>query len=91
MLFCVQSCKWETANKNTKTPETTLKQLLPAKTSIRILIDKSDYTLSVFTADTLVKKYDVVFGGNPVDDKEKEGDKRTRYGQTRPDPRPDPT
>lgn len=80
MLFCVQSCKWETANKNTETPETTLKQLLPAKTSIRILIDKSDYTLSVFTADTLVKKYDVVFGGNPVDDKEKEGDKRTPEG-----------
>jgi murein L,D-transpeptidase YafK len=27
-----------------------------------------------------VKEYDVVFGGNPVDDKEKEGDKRTPEG-----------
>ncbi|MEM6686004.1 MAG: L,D-transpeptidase [Bacteroidota bacterium] len=60
---------------------TPLEKILPIGTPIRILIDKSDYTLSIIAADTLVKKYDVVFGGNPVDDKEKEGDKRTPEGE----------
>jgi murein L,D-transpeptidase YafK len=84
LIFCLMiSCKNETSNKNRKTAETTettLKQLLPKDTKIRILIDKSEYTLSVFVADKLIKKYKVVFGGNPIDDKHKEGDKRTPEG-----------
>ncbi|MFK7749597.1 MAG: murein L,D-transpeptidase family protein [Kordia sp.] len=77
----LQSCKQQTAKTtNEKVSVTTLKQLLPSGTPIRILIDKSDYKLSIFTADTLVKEYNVVFGGNPIDDKEKEGDKRTPEG-----------
>ncbi len=50
---------------------------------IRILIDKSDYVLSVM-ADTLVlKQYPVVFGGNPVDDKLRQGDQCTPEGRFR--------
>ncbi|MBC8756526.1 L,D-transpeptidase [Kordia sp. YSTF-M3] len=80
MFLLLFSCKSETESKKAETVETTLKQLLPTKTAIRILIDKSDYTLSVFASDTLVKEYAVVFGGNPTGDKHKEGDKRTPEG-----------
>ncbi len=57
-----------------------LKQLIPDGTKIKILVDKSDYTLQVFASDTLVKTYSVVFGGNPVDDKLMEGDQCTPEG-----------
>lgn len=80
LFLVVYSCKNETSNNNIETPETTLKQLLPKDAKINILIDKSDYTLSVIANDKLVKEYKVVFGGNPVDDKHKEGDKRTPEG-----------
>ncbi|AXG72282.1 L,D-transpeptidase catalytic domain [Kordia sp. SMS9] len=80
LSFWLSACKNKTTDQNTNSTQTSLNQLLPKGTSVRILIDKSDYTLSVFTADTLVKQYAVVFGGNPVDDKEKEGDKRTPEG-----------
>lgn len=54
--------------------------LLPKGTPISILIDKSDYTLQIFVKDTLVKTYPVVFGGNPVDDKWRQGDECTPEG-----------
>jgi len=57
-----------------------LSKLLNKGTTISILIDKSDYTLQVFTADTLVKTYPIVLGGNPVDDKLQEGDSCTPEG-----------
>ncbi len=76
----MSACTNKTSTQDKTQPETSLRQLLPQGTSVRILIDKSDYELSVFAADTLVKKYQVVFGGNPIDDKEKEGDKRTPEG-----------
>jgi len=77
-LFLLFSCKNEI--NSTETSEKKLNQLLPEDTFVNIFIDKSEYTLAIFTADTLVKKYNVVFGGNPVDDKHKEGDKRTPEG-----------
>lgn len=61
-----------------KQPE--LSKLIPVETKIKILIDKSDYTLQIFAADTLVKTYPVVFGGNPIDDKLMEGDQCTPEG-----------
>lgn len=63
-----------------KVEEPALTELLSKGVSVDILIDKSDYKLSVFFADKLIKEYNVVFGGNPVDDKEKEGDKCTPEG-----------
>ncbi|WP_298515869.1 murein L,D-transpeptidase family protein [uncultured Kordia sp.] len=80
IIICASSCKNKHENQQHKAEKTPIKKLLPDGTPIRILIDKSDYKLSVFAADTLVKEYHVVFGGNPVDDKEKEGDKRTPEG-----------
>jgi len=45
-----------------------------------ILIDKSDYKLSVTHNGTIVRQYPIVFGANPIDDKLMEGDKRTPEG-----------
>ena len=44
-------------------------------------IDKSQYSLEVKTANATLKTYDVVFGGNPADDKRMEGDQCTPEGQ----------
>ena len=48
---------------------------------IYLSIDKSEYKLSVM-ADTLtIKEYPVVLGGNPVDDKLRQGDQCTPEGR----------
>lgn len=60
--------------------ETPLASLLSKGSPIRILIDKSDYQLLIFSADTLVKTYPIVLGGNAVDDKLREGDSCTPEG-----------
>lgn len=57
-----------------------LNEIIPKGTKVSILIDKSDYQLQVYAADTLVKTYPVVFGGNPIDDKLREGDQCTPEG-----------
>jgi murein L,D-transpeptidase YafK len=51
--------------------------------SIRILIIKSKYELSVWSDSIELKKYPVVFGTNPVDDKLREGDRCTPEGEFR--------
>ena len=48
---------------------------------VSILIDKSDYKLTVLIDTVIVKEYPVVFGGNPVDDKLMQGDKCTPEGE----------
>ena len=50
------------------------------KNRLSILIDKSDYQLYVMADSIVVKAYPVVFGGNPVDDKLREGDQCTPEG-----------
>lgn len=47
---------------------------------ISILIDKSEYTLTVMKDTLAIKEYPVVFGGNPVDDKRMQGDLCTPEG-----------
>lgn len=54
--------------------------LIPNETKISILIVKSDYQLHVYSADTIVKTYPVVLGGNPSDDKLRQGDQCTPEG-----------
>jgi murein L,D-transpeptidase YafK len=48
---------------------------------IYIHIDKSDYRLSVMVDSLVIKQYPVVFGGNPADDKLRQGDKCTPEGE----------
>ena len=49
--------------------------------AIYIVIDKSDYLLSVMIDSQAVKEYPVVFGGNPIDDKRMQGDQCTPEGK----------
>lgn len=48
--------------------------------AISIIIDKSDYELSVYDQQGWYATYPVVFGNNSLDDKKMEGDKKTPEG-----------
>lgn len=48
--------------------------------SIKVLIIKSDYELSLWFGNTKLKNYPVVLGFNPIDDKRREGDGCTPEG-----------
>jgi murein L,D-transpeptidase YafK len=48
--------------------------------SLSLLIDKSDYKLSLLYDSCIIKEYPVVFGGNPKDDKLMKGDLCTPEG-----------
>lgn len=48
--------------------------------AISIIIDKSDYELSVYDEKGWYATYPVVFGNNSLDDKKMEGDKKTPEG-----------
>ena len=47
----------------------------------RVLIRKGERTLSLYSGDTLVKRYPVALGRAPAGDKEREGDGRTPEGE----------
>lgn len=51
--------------------------------NISIIIDKSDYELSVYDEKGWFATYPVVFGNNGLDDKKMEGDKKTPEGSFR--------
>jgi murein L,D-transpeptidase YafK len=48
--------------------------------AVSIIIDKSDYELSVYDDEGWYATYPVVFGNNSLDDKKMEGDKKTPEG-----------
>jgi len=50
------------------------------KDSISILIEKSEYKLTIFYNNKKIKSYPVVFGSNPVEDKLIQGDSCTPEG-----------
>ena len=50
---------------------------------LSIIIDKSDYELSVYDSKGWYATYPVVFGSNGLDDKKMEGDKKTPEGSFR--------
>lgn len=49
----------------------------------RIVVDKSDYELSVYSGDEWIVSYPVVFGNKDLSDKLYEGDRRTPEGSFR--------
>ncbi len=51
--------------------------------AISIIIDKSDYELSVYDEKGWYATYPVVFGNNTLEDKKMEGDKKTPEGSFR--------
>lgn len=64
--------------------ELSLKKLIDSlaikKSSLHVLIDKSDYKLYILSDTIIVKEYPVVFGDNPIDDKLRQGDQCTPEG-----------
>lgn len=88
-IFCLKGCQAQTSLHgdgpgdlfNYKRP---LEEAISAseidKTKVSILIEKSYYRLTVYYDGEAVKSYPVVFGGNPVGDKYREGDRRTPEG-----------
>ncbi len=75
------SCSYQDILKN---DHQSLKELLQDSSLINkpltLLIDKSDYKLSVVVDSLVIKEYPVVFGGNPKDDKLMQGDQCTPEG-----------
>lgn len=67
--------------KNTEVP---LKEVMSAhhkpERMLWMHVDKSEGVLSVMSDSTLLKQFKVVFGGNPIDDKLREGDMCTPEG-----------
>lgn len=65
-------------------PEKPLKSILSElkinPKTIRIVVDKSDYELSLWSGQTRLKTYPVVLGTSPVKDKRMEGDRCTPEG-----------
>lgn len=49
--------------------------------NIYLHVDKSDYVLSVMADTVILKQYPIVLGGNPVDDKLRQGDQCTPEGE----------
>ncbi|HOP05252.1 MAG TPA: L,D-transpeptidase [Tenuifilaceae bacterium] len=49
-------------------------------TTLSVLVDKSEYKLSILSGTQIIKEYPVVFGGNPKDDKLMQGDECTPEG-----------
>ncbi|PZX39628.1 L,D-transpeptidase-like protein [Nonlabens dokdonensis] len=82
-LLLILSCKND-HNLEKKAPDISLMEVLNnleyKSKDLHILIDKSDYELSVLHNDQIIKTYPVVLGTNPVDDKLMEGDRRTPEG-----------
>lgn len=63
--------------------ERSLLDLIPApidKSQTAILIEKSNYQLTLYYQNQPIKSYPVVFGGSPVGDKLREGDYKTPEG-----------
>ncbi len=65
-----------TSYKVSKAKRTSAKPISP----VRIVIDKSDYELTVYDAQGWYATYPVVFGNNPLLDKKMEGDRCTPEG-----------
>ncbi len=54
----------------------------PTKFSVdRIVVEKAKRTLTLFAGKKPIKTYRIVLGGNPLGDKEQEGDSRTPEGR----------
>mgnify|MGYP003416360411 FL=1 len=73
--------------KNSSSVTTALRRSLPGAGgpvgSISIVIDKSDYELSVYDEKGWYATYSVVFGNNTLSDKKYQGDKNTPEGSFR--------
>lgn len=79
-VSCTDANVENLANYDEKPLENILKDNGIKTENLSVLIDKSDYRLSMINADTVVKWYPIVLGYNSVGDKMQEGDYRTPEG-----------
>lgn len=84
-IFFFASCHSETNKPNSfitvnTDPAKIIEDKKLDKNKLEIFIDKSDYTLWLLIGKDTIKKYNVVFGANPVDDKLRQGDRCTPEG-----------
>jgi murein L,D-transpeptidase YafK len=88
-VLCVQDCQPEgqlhtpLAGNELLNYNQSLEQLVTTannKKKISILIEKSKHRLTLYYDQKPLKSYPVVFGGNPVGDKQAEGDSKTPEG-----------
>lgn len=82
LLLTLASCGADSAeyhNYNRPLPKL-LDSLFVNTNTIHMLIDKSDYKLSILSDTLIIKEYPVVFGGNSMDDKLMQGDECTPEG-----------
>lgn len=63
--------------KNLPTPQHSLPEGVVAD---RVLVDKSDHTLTIFKNDLLLKTYNISLGRGGLEPKQQEGDKKTPDG-----------
>ncbi len=84
-LILVLTCCDGLSNKNLVNYSRPLDQLLDSLNlepgMIYLQVDKSDFVLSVMVDTMILKQYPVVLGGNPVDDKLRQGDLCTPEGE----------
>lgn len=78
--YCISDLRLHSASDSSH-PQETLVNISEIDTQqTHILIDKSDYQLTLFEGDKVLKKYPVVLGRNPIDDKRQSGDACTPEG-----------
>ena len=80
LVLLFSACKMNVDESHLLNYQQPLNELVNIEEELLVLIDKSDYKLSILQDDIVLKEYPVVFGGNSVDDKLKEGDKCTPEG-----------
>ena len=84
LLFSVYGIAQDSKEQKLKNYNIPLRTLLQEQhlpeNRLNIIIDKSDYKLSVICDGLVLKEYPVVFGGNPIDDKLRQGDECTPEG-----------
>ncbi|MBD2179112.1 L,D-transpeptidase [Pseudanabaena sp. FACHB-1998] len=82
-LPCVINCAAKSANKllnQDKVISSLINFQKLDKKAIAIVIEKSQYKLTVYYQKKPIKSYAIVLGANPKDDKLRQGDKRTPEG-----------
>lgn len=82
-LPCVINCEAKSGN-NLLNQDKAISTLIDLqkldKKAIALLVEKSKYKLTLYYQKKPVKSYAIVLGGNPKDDKLRQGDKRTPEG-----------
>jgi murein L,D-transpeptidase YafK len=57
------------------------KKVLYPPSQLKIVVEKSRYILSLYSGDSLLKRYPIALGLNPTDDKVRQGDYSTPEGE----------